>query len=382
MLKGFKVRLYPTKEQEKLIWAHIHASRFIWNYMLDIQQKNHENGGRFITDFSMHKMITPLRKEEKYAWLQNVSIHMLQRTCNDLAGAYKYFFIGQNGHPKFKSKKSSKCAFPASSDNFYFKDGTVHVQKIGKIKYKSDFSFSNGKVCKYYNVRISFNNNKYMLSFSKECENQAPLLNNSLVGIDLGIKELATVACDDNKYVFHNINKSKKMKTIQNRLRYYQRTVFRKYEHSKKANNGRYVKTNNIIKVEKHISALYTKKANILDDYTHKVSKVIVSLLPRRITMENLNVSGMLKNRHLSKSIQEQSFYKFICKMRYKSEWNGIEFVLADRFFPSSKTCSYCGAIKSDLKLSDRTFICPECGFIIDRDYNAAINLMKYTVQK
>ena len=98
--------------------------------------------------------------------------------------------------------------------------------------------------------------------------------------------------------------------------------------------------------------------------------------------MENLNVRGMLKNRHLSKSIQEQAFYKFICKMRYKSEWNGIEFVLADRFFPSSKTCSYCGAIKSDLKLSDRTFICPECGFIIDRDYNAAINLMKYTVQK
>ena len=380
MLKGYKIRLYPTKEQEKLIWEHIHASRFMWNYMLNVQQENYKNGGKFITDFSMHKMVTPLRKEEKYSWLQNVSIHMLQRTCSDLAEAYKYFFSGQNGYPKYKSKKNAKSAFPASSDNFYFKNNIVHIQKLGKIKYKSDFYFPYGKTCRYYNVRITFKRGKYILSFSKECESQAPKLNESFAGIDLGVKELAVVACNDKKYVFHNINKSKRIKNIQSRLCFYQRCAFRKYEYSKEKNKGQYVKTKNIKKIEKRISDLYARKANILDDYTHKVSKSIVSLLPSKITMENLNVKGMLKNRHLSKSIQEQAFYKFICKMKYKCEWNGIEFVLADRFFPSSKTCSNCGAIKKDLKLSERIFVCPECGFSIDRDYNAAINLMKYTV--
>lgn len=380
MYKGYRIRIYPTKEQEKLIWDHIHASRFIWNYMLDLQIRNYNNGGKFITDYSMHKLLTPMRKQSEYLWLNNVSIHMLQRTCGDLSCAYKYFFIKQNGFPKFKSRKHSKSSFPASSDNFYFKNNFVHIQKIGKIKYKSDFMFPYGKGHKYLNIRVSFVDNKYFVSFAMECEKQTPILNEYALGIDLGIKELAVVACNGKQFIYHNINKSKKIRDLQKRISYYQKAVFRKYEQSKKRNNGKYVKTNNIIKQEDLLRKLFTKKSNIHKNYIHQVTHEIISMLPKSIIMENLNVAGMLKNRHISPSLQEQCFYIFKEQIKYKALWSDIEFYQADRFFPSSKTCSCCGAIKKDLKLSDRVYVCNECGLIIDRDYNAAINLSKYIV--
>lgn len=193
------------------------------------------------------------------------------------------------------------------------------------------------------------------------------------MGIDLGVKDLAIVAIGNDKLVFKNINKTSKMRKLNKKLKHLQRKTARKYY-----TNGGYDKTNNILKTEAQIKELSYHISNIRQNYIHQITRQLVDMLPYRVVMEDLNVSGMMKNRHLSKAVQEQCFFNFIQIMKYKCEEYGIEFVQADRFYPSSKTCSSCGCINKDLKLSDRTYICSECGAVIDRDYNAAINLMQY----
>lgn len=377
MIKGFKIRIYPTKEQEKLIWQHIGSCRFIWNYMLDLQIERHKNGEKHLSGFDMIKLLTPLKREEEYAWLKEVSNTSLQRTCSTLALNYDGFFRKCSGLPKFKSRKRSKPSFPICCARFYFDGNTVQVQKLGRVKYKSDFQFPQGTGHKFSNVRISFVNGKYMLSFGMECENQVPQLTDNSIGIDLGIKELATVFCGNEQLVFHNINKSKKVRELKRKLKHTQRTISRKYEASK-ARTGRYEKTRNIEREENNLRKLHARLTNIRHNYLHQTTARLISMLPARVAMEDLNVTGMMKNKHLSKAIAEQCFYEFIRQMRYKCEWNGIEFIQVPRFYPSSKTCSCCGSIKRDLKLSDRTYVCPDCGFTIDRDLNAAINLSRY----
>lgn len=378
MIKGYRIRLYPTKEQEEIIWKHIHASRFIWNYMLAMQNENYKNGIKYLDAYKMSGILTIIKQQPEYLWLYEVSNKMLQRTCADLADAYKNFFRGGK-HPKFKSRKKAKAAFPASSESFYFKNGRVNLEKIGKVKYKTDFTFSEGRGYKYLNVRVSAEDGKYYVSFAIEHEKQVKQLTNCSMGIDLGVKELAVVSFEDNMIVYHNINKSGKIRKINKQIKYIQRRISHKYEESKKR-TGRYEKTNNIVKLEKELRRLLKRKTNIRQNYIHQVTHALVCLNPCRVVMEDLNVTGMMKNKHLSKAIQEQCFYEFIRQMRYKCEWNGINFVQADRFYPSSKTCSNCGAVKKSLKLGDRVYICSECGLKIDRDYNAAINLMRYVV--
>lgn len=376
--KGFKIRIYPTKEQVDVIWKHVHASRFIWNYMLSTQEEIYKNGGKFLNAYGMNYLLKPLREMEEYSWLKEISYKTLQRTCSDLATAYIRFFDGK-GHPKYKSRKKAKPSFPVRCEETYFKNGLLHVEKIGKIKYKTDYIFPNGRLHCFKDVRLAYNMGKYYISFVMECENQAPSLTDNSMGIDLGIKELAVVAYGDKRYVFHNINKSKKIREIHRRIKYTKRNISRKYEAGKQGEH-KYIKTSNIIREEEKLRRLYERETNIKLNYMHQITHLLVSMLPHRVVMEDLNIAGLIKNRHLSNAFQNQALYKFINQMRYKCEWNGIEFVQADRFFPSSKTCSCCGFIKKDLKLIDRTFICPECGLVIDRDYNAAINLSKYTV--
>ena len=325
----------------------------------------------------MCKLITPLKRIGEYKWLNEISNATLQGVCADLNEAYKRFFKG-SGFPKYKSRKRSKPAFPIRCDCIYFFNGCVTIQKIGKVKYKSDFKIPNGKGHKYSNVRLSCVNGKYILSFGMQCESQALKLSDKPMGIDLGIKELAVVAYGEKQIVFHNINKSRKMRLLKKQLRHIQRSICRKYEASKHNNGGKYFKTGNIRREEDRLRKIYARINNIHLNYIHQTTHKLISMLPMSVTMEDLNVSGMMKNKHLSKYIKEQCFFEFIRQMRYKCEWSGIPFQQADRFYPSSKTCSCCGAIKSDLKLSDRLYVCPECGLSIDRDYNAAINLSKY----
>lgn len=377
MMKTYKIRLLPTKEQEELMYKHIGCCRFIWNWALEVQMKYYEDTKNHYSAFDLIKMLTPLKRQEKYFWLNEVSISSLQTVCRDLDKAYKDFFNRGFGHPKFKSKKNNKTTYPVCQNRFYFTEDFVKIAKLGKVKYKTNYKVPIGKDTKFYNPRISLINNKWILTVGYEYENQVVELTDKIIGIDLGVKELAVVAYGDvgnnNCLIYKNINKSVEMKKLQKRLKRLQRNVSRKYN-----TNKSYEKTSNILKTEKQIKDLYYHIVNIRKNYIHQITHSLVELLPCKVVMEDLNVSGMMKNKHLSKAIGEQNFYEFIRQIKYKCEEKGIEFIQVDRFFPSSKTCSSCGCIKSDLKLSDRTFICEHCGNVIDRDYNAAINLMQY----
>ena len=375
MIKGYRIRIYPNKEQKILIEKHMGCCRFIWNYMLNLQNENYKKGNKYISRYDMIRSLTPLKKREEYLWLNEVSNTSLQNICIDLDKDFKGFFKKLNGYPKFKSKKKSKNIYPVCCNRFYFKDNIhIQIQILGIVKCKTDFKVPIGKH-KFSNVRLSKELNKYFISFGLECENQVRKLNDYSMGIDLGVKELAAVSYGDDSLIFHNINKSSKMRKLNRELKHLQRSVSRKYEENRQGN--KYIKTNNIIKLEKKIYKINRKISNIRTNYIHQTTHKLVELLPKRVVMENLNVSGLMKNKHLSEAIAEQGFYRFISYMKYKCEWNGIEFIQVDRFYPSSKTCSCCRKVKKDLKLSDRIFKC-ECGAEIDRDINAAINLKNY----
>lgn len=199
-----------------------------------------------------------------------------------------------------------------------------------------------------------------------------PIPTNPGIGIDLGIKELAV--CSD-KVTYSNINRTDRVKRLEKAKHRKQRQISRKYEKNKQG--SKYVKTKNIVKAELALLKLNHKLTNIHNDYIHKVTTDIVKREPSFIVIEDLNVKGMLKNKHLSKSVQQQNFYRFREILEYKAENAGIKLIIADRFYPSSKTCSHCGSIKSDLKLKDRVFKCNSCGLVIDRDYNASLNLCR-----
>lgn len=375
MIKGFKIRLYPTKEQEAKMWQHIGVCRFVWNYMLALQTERYESGEKYLSRFDMMKLLTPLKQQEEYGWLCDVSATSLQAVCSDLNEAYQRCFRHTANKPKFKSRKRSKLAYPVRCDRLWFSESLASIEKIGKVKYRSDKSFPLGRGHKFTDPRVSHANGKWILSFGMECENQATVLNDEKMGIDLGIKELAVVAFGDKQFVFHNINKSKRIRSIKRRIKLLQRAISRKYEANKRGR--KFVKTNNIERDEAKLRRLHARLANIRNNYIHQATHKLVSLLPSRVTMEDLNVAGMMRNKHLSKAIQEQCLSEFIRQMKYKCEFSGIPFVQVGRFYPSSKMCSCCGKIKKDLKLSDRVYVC-ECGNNIDRDYNAAINLMRY----
>lgn len=375
MIKSYKIRLLPNENQEQLLWEHVNVARFTWNYGLAYQLDRYKNGEKHLSGYDLRKVFIELKKEKEYAWLKNVSSHTVSNVVLDLDLAYKSFFKKSKGKPKFKRKYRCKNAFPVRQDSFYLINNCANIEKIGKIKYQTNYQLPKGKEYKFSNPRIKHENGKWILSFGIECENQAPELNDYSMGIDLGIKELANVSYGVKTRIFKNINKTKKMKKLIKCLKRQQRKVSRKYEANKQGNE--FIKTNNLIKIEKRVKQLHTKISNIRKNYIHQTTSELIKLLPKRVVMEDLNINGMMKNKHLSRAIAEQNLYEFIRQMKYKCKWNGIEFVQADRFYPSSKTCNQCGNIKKDLKLKDRIYKC-NCGLEIDRDLNASINLMNY----
>lgn len=376
LIRSKIIRIYPTKEQEQILWKHINCSRYIWNYMLAYQKERYENGEKHLSKFGMNKYLTTVKNDGEHQWLYEISNTTLQAVCGDLAEAYQRFFKKISGFPKFKSKKKAKASFPVGSNYIYFLENIVHIPKLDKVKYKTDYTIPLSKDVKLFNPRITYTaNKKWILTVGFECENQTPELTDNLMGIDLGIKELAVISYGNECLKFGNINKSKKMKNLESKLKHLQRNLSRKYKQ-----NDSYEETKNIRKDIEKIKRLYHHISNIRKNYLHQTTHKLVSLLPERVVMEDLNVNGMMKNKHLSKAIQNQCFYEFRRQMTYKCEERGIEIVFANRFFPSSKTCSNCGSYKKNLKLSDRVFVCEDCGIKIDRDYNAAINLMNYRV--
>ena len=346
--------------------------------MIEVQKTRYQNGEKYLNHFGMMKLISSIKKE--YEWLNEVSNHSLQLICKDVNIAYQRFFKKISNYPRFKSKKRSKLSYPVRCDRFYFKNGYVKVEKLGKIKYKADYPNLNlEEITKFSNVRISNENDKWILTFSVEYENQIQTTEkNGNLGIDLGVGRLAVVSHNGKKLTYSNINKSKRVRKLTSKLKHVQRVISRKYEVGNKLNDKKYQKTNSILKYEKLARRIYRKISNIRKDQRHKITRELVNLSPAVVIMEDLNVSGMMKNKHLAKAIGEMGFYDFIRIMKYKCEESGIKFIQANRFFPSSKTCSHCGCIHKGLKLSDRIFECPSCGFTIDRDFNAAVNLERY----
>lgn len=373
MFKSYKIKIIPNKEQECLIFKHINCCRFIWNYMLELQNARYKNQEKYIDSYKMIKLLPEIKMKNE--WLKEVSNASLQNVCKDLHCTFVQFFQKTANYPKFKSKKRSKLSYPLRCDDVYFKSNDIiHIPKLGDVKYKTDFIFDFGKNIKITNPRLINHNNKWIVSFGMEYDNQVKpeKLTNNLMGIDLGIKELMTVAYGNEKIVFRNINKDKKMRLLQKRINFAQKILSRKYKTNKD------IETKNILKQKRKLNRLYAKQTNIRANYIHQCTHKLISLLPCRIIVETLNIVSMLKNKYLSKFIQDAKFGEIIRQLKYKSEMKGIHFIQANRFFPSSKTCSCCGERKYDLKLSDRVFVCKKCGLVIDRDYNAALNLQKY----
>ena len=370
-MRSFKIRLYPTKEQEILFKKHIGAERYIYNWGLALNNKLYKTEKKKYSTNDLGKILTRYKKE--CLWLNEISNATLKESIRNLDKAYTNFYKKRAKLPKFKSKKHCKLSFYSRYDALYFKNDVVNLEKIGKVKYKSSYNIDLTKISKFSNPHVLFNGRCWILTIGIEVKNKEIELTNEVIGIDLGIKDLAICS---NNMKFKNINKTRAIKALEKRLRRLQRKINKKYINNKKGES--YIKTSNIIKLEKRIKKLYRKLKNIRQDYIHKSTTSIVKTKPCRVVMEDLNVKGMMKNKHLSKAIQQQNLYEFIRQMKYKCEWLGIEFVQVDRYYPSSKTCSCCGNIKRDLKLSERTYICQECGLVIDRDLNASINLANY----
>lgn len=243
--------------------------------------------------------------------------------------------------------------------------GSIYLEKIGHIRCKTKADLRN---VRFYNVRVKFEAGKWLLkcAIKTEAVIQNQHLRSVNMGIDLGVKVLAVVSCGGRKRVFRNINRHHRLRRLNRQLRHHQRILARK----KKGSTNR---LKECIKIRK----IYGRIKRIRHDYVHQTTQAIVDMKPQTIVLEDLNISGMMKNKHLVKSIAGQNLYLFREILERKAQESGIAVVYADSFYPSSKTCSRCGYVKAELPLSERTYKCPECGLVIDRDFNAARNLEK-----
>ena len=373
--------LLPNNKQKTKLFQYANAARYAYNWALAREQENYKNGGKFIFDGELRKEFTQLKKTSEYTWLNNISNNVTRQAIKDACKAYRNFFKGYTRFPKFKSRKHSVPKFYQDNAKIKFTDTHVKVEgfAVSKKRNKQKLNWirlaEHGRIptdCKYTNPRIKYDGINWWITVGIECNVIIDIYQNDGIGIDLGIKDLAI--CSD-KNTYKNINKSQKIKKLEKRKRKLQRSISRKYEKNKKGES--YCKTSNIIKREKELLKLNHKLTNIRQNYLHQITSEIVNRKPRFICIEDLNVMGMMKNRHLSKAVQQQKLYEFRRQIEYKAAWNNIPVIIADRWFPSSKLCSCCGNIKKDLKLSDRTYVCG-CGNIIDRDYQASLNLKRY----
>ena len=371
----------PNNKQLTKLFQYSSCARFAYNWAISREQESYKQGNKFLSDCDLRKEFTQLKKLSEYQWLNEVSNDVTKQAIKDACNAYKKFFKGKSKYPKFKSKKHSTQSFYQDNVKIQFTDTHVKVVSFSDSKKRNKQKLNwiklceKGRIptnCKYMNPRFTYDEVYWYVSVSIEVEDNTETMSNEGVGIDLGIKDLA-ICSDGNTY--GNINKTQRVKKIDKRKRRLQRSISRRYEKNKKG--ASYCKTSNVIKREKELLRVMKRLTNIRQNYLHQTTSEIIKRKPSFICMEDLNVSGMIKNKHLSKALQEQKLYEFRRQIAYKSERNNIPVIIADRFFPSSKLCSCCGNIKRDLKLSDRIYKC-ECGNVIDRDYQASLNLKRY----
>lgn len=383
MIKTLKIMLIPNNKQKSKLFQSAGVARFAYNWALGREQENYKNGGTFLSDYDLRKEFTKLKSTEGYKWLNDYSNNITKQAIKDACLAYRRFFKGQSSFPKFKSKRKSKPSFYMDTDKIQFTDKTVKLEKITLSRKKNKQKLNWIRLAernriptnsKYINPRITFDGINWWISVGIEYADNTETPVNDGIGIDLGIKDLAI--CSDIDKPYKNINKTQKIRKLKKKKRRLQRKISRKYLINKKGDS--YCKTSNIIKAEKKLLKLNHRLTDIRYNYLHQVTTEIINRKPKFIVLEDLNVKGMMKNKHLSEAVAEQCFYEFYRQIEYKSSCNNIKFIIADRFYASSKICSCCGAVKNNLKLSDRIYKCDNCNTIIDRDKNASINLYNY----
>ena len=374
MLKSFKTEINPTDEQKVKINKTIGTCRYIYNFYLGYNKELHDKGEKFMTGkgFSVWLNNEYIPNNPDKTWIKEVSSKAVKKSIEDGYAAFTRFFKHQSAFPNFKKKGKSdvKMYFVKSHPkDLICERHRIKIPTLGWVRIKEKGYIPTTKDgWKIKSGTVSIKAGRYYISVLVEIPdiNIANNSNNG-IGIDLGLKDLAVVS--DGK-IYKNINKSARVKKLEKKLRREQRCLSRKYENLKK---GEFTQKN-IQKQKLKVQKLYHKIDNIRTDYINKTIAEIVKTKPSYIAIEDLNVSGMMKNRHLSKAVASQKFYEFRTKLKAKCADNGIELRVVDRWYPSSKMCHCCGAIKKDLKLSDRIYRC-DCGYIEDRDFNASLNL-------
>ena len=383
MYKAIKIELKLTKEQKIQVNKTIGVERFIYNEYIKYNQEQYELGNKFVSAFDFSKYINnvylPNNPDKK--WIKDVSSKSVKQAMIYGEKAFKNFFKGLTSFPVFKKKGKNELGA------YFVKNGKKdfefyrHKIKIPSLKFVRVKEY--GYIPKNANIKsgtISKKADRYFLSLVIEVDDIVKTENTNIkgLGVDLGIKD---TAISSNGMVFKNINKTKKVKKIKKKLKREQRKMSRSVEYSK-SNKIKLKECKNFNKKKLKVQRLFYRLNCIRDDYNNKIVDEITRTKLKYITIEDLKVSNMMKNRHLSKAIQEQNFFSIRTKLINKCKERNIELRLVDTFYPSSKTCSCCGSIKKDLKLNDRIYKCSNCGLEIDRDYNASINLEKAQVYK
>ncbi len=374
MLKSFKTEINPTPEQKNRINRTIGTCRYVYNFYLAHNKELHDKGERFVSgkSFSVWLNNDYIPNNPDKAWIKEVYSKAVKKSIEDGCTAFTKFFKHQSGFPKFKKKDKSDVKMYFVKNNpkdCKCERHRIRIPTLGWVRLKEKGYIPTTK--DGWNIKsgtVSVKAGRYYVSVLVEIpDTQIANNSNEGIGIDLGLKELAIVS---NGKTYKNINKSAGLKKLEKQLRREQRCLSRKYENLKKGESTQ----KNIQKQKLKVQKLHHRIDNIRTDYINKTIAEIVKTKPSYITIEDLNVSGMMKNRHLSKAVASQKFSEFRTKLKAKCDENGIELRIVGRFYPSSKMCHCCGKIKKDLKLSDRIYRC-DCGYVEDRDFNASLNL-------
>lgn len=375
MLKSFKTEINPTKEQAIKINKTIRTCRYIYNFYISHNKELYKNNKEFMSGKSFSVWINNeyIPNNPDKQWIKEVSSKSIKKSIENGYTAFLKFFKHKSNFPKFKKKNNSdvKMYFVKNSKtDCLIERHRIKVPTLGWIRLKERGYIPTSKygfVIK--SGTISYKADRYYISVLIDMPEQDKQVNNNPgIGIDLGLKEFAI--CSDNS-IYQNINKTNNIKKIEKKLKREQRKLSRKIISIKKGESTQ----KNFVKQKLKVQKLYQRLSNIRTDYLNKTIDSIVKTKPSFIVIEDLNVSGMMKNRHLSKAVAQQKFFEFKTKLISKCKENNIELRVVDRWYPSSKLCHNCGHIKKDLKLSDRTYRCSECGYVEDRDINASLNL-------
>ena len=375
MLKSFKTEITPTEEQKARIRKTIGTCRYVYNFYLGHNKALHDNGEKFMTgkSFSLWLNNEYIPDNPDKTWIREVYSKAVKKSIEDGCAAFTRFFKHQSDFPKFKKKDKSDVKMYFVRNNpkdCQCERHRLKIPTLGWVRIKEKGYIPTTK--DGYMIRsgtVSVKAGRFYVSVLVEIPDVN--INNNLnegIGIDLGLKDFAIIS---NGKTYRNINKSAGLKKLEKQLIREQRSLSRKYENLKK---GESTQRANIQKQKLKVQKLHHKMDNIRTDYINKTIAEIVKTKPSYITIEDLNVKGMMKNRCLSKAVASQKFYEFRKRLKAKCDEKGIELRVADRFYPSSKTCHHCGSIRKNLKLSDRIYRC-ECGYVADRDLNAALNL-------